>query len=46
MTLTVIELNAIADVLDVKFEQVFILPDGKEIKTGNEKEGGINIENN
>jgi hypothetical protein len=30
------ELKAIADALGVKFEQVFILLDGNEIKTGNE----------
>ena len=30
------ELNAIADVLCVKFVQAFILPDGEEIKIGNE----------
>ncbi|MDD2447447.1 MAG: helix-turn-helix transcriptional regulator [Tissierellia bacterium] len=30
------ELKSIADVLGVRFEQVFILPDGNEIKTGNE----------
>ena len=35
-TITLEELKAIADVMDVKFEQAFILPDGKEIKTGNE----------
>jgi transcriptional regulator with XRE-family HTH domain len=35
-TITLEELKTIADVLDVKFEQTFILPDGKEIKTGNE----------
>ena len=35
-TVTLDELKAIADVLGVKFEQVFILPDGNEIKTGNE----------
>jgi len=35
-TITLDELKAIADALDIKFEQVFILPDGKEIKTGNE----------
>ena len=35
-TVTVDELKAIADVLDIKFEQAFILPDGNEIKTGNE----------
>lgn len=35
-TITLEELKTIADVLDVKFEQTFILPDGKEIKTGSE----------
>ena len=35
-TITLEELKAIADVLDVKFEQAFILPDGKEIKVGSE----------
>ncbi len=35
-TITLEELKAIADVMDVKFEQVFILPDGNEIKAGNE----------
>jgi transcriptional regulator with XRE-family HTH domain len=35
-TVTLDELKAIADVMNVKFEQTFILPDGKEIKTGNE----------
>ena len=34
-TITLDELKAIADVLDIKFEQAFILPDGNEIKTGN-----------
>lgn len=34
-TVTLDELKAITDVLDIKFEQVFILPDGSEIKTGN-----------
>jgi len=29
-------LKTIADVLDIKFEQTFILPDGNEIKTGND----------
>lgn len=33
--LTAVELKAIADVLGVKFEQAFILPDGDEIKTSN-----------
>lgn len=36
-TVTLDELKAIADVLGVKFEQAFILPDGNEIKTGNEE---------
>ena len=35
-TVTLDELKAIADVLDIKFEQTFILPDGNEIKTGND----------
>lgn len=35
-TITLEELKAIADAMDVRFEQVFILPDGNEIKTGNE----------
>lgn len=35
-TITLEELKTIADVMDVKFEQAFILPDGNEIKTGNE----------
>ncbi|MEG0249391.1 MAG: helix-turn-helix transcriptional regulator [Peptostreptococcus sp.] len=35
-TVTLDELKAIADALDIKFEQVFTLPDGNEIKTGNE----------
>ena len=35
-TVTLEELKAIADVLDIKFEQAFILPDGNEIKSGNE----------
>lgn len=34
-TVTLDELKAIADVMDVKFEQAFILPNGDEIKTGN-----------
>ncbi|MGC6552225.1 helix-turn-helix domain-containing protein [Streptococcus sp. VTCC 12905] len=34
--ITLDESKAIADVLGVKFEQSFILPDGNEIKTGNE----------
>jgi len=35
-TVTLDELKAVADVLGVKFVQAFILPDGDEIKTGNE----------
>lgn len=35
-TITLEELKGIADVLDVKFEQAFILPDGNQIKIGNE----------
>ena len=35
-TITLEELKAIADVMDVKFEQSVILSDGKEIKTGSE----------
>jgi len=35
-TITLEELKTIADVMDVKFEQAFILPDGNEIKTGSE----------
>jgi len=35
-TITFEELKTIADVMDVKFEQAFILADGKEIKTGSE----------
>lgn len=35
-TVTLDELRAIANVMDIKFEQAFILPDGNEIKTGNE----------
>lgn len=35
-TVTLDELKAIADVLGVKFVQVFILPDGDEIKISNE----------
>lgn len=34
-TINLEELNAIADVMDVKFQQAFILPDGNKIKTGN-----------
>jgi transcriptional regulator with XRE-family HTH domain len=33
---TLDDLKAIADVLGVKFVQAFILPDGDEIKIGNE----------
>ena len=35
-TVTLDELKAIADVLGVRFEQEFVLPDGEEIKIGNE----------
>ena len=35
-TVTLDELKAIADVLGVKFEQAFILPEGNEIKISNE----------
>lgn len=35
-TITLEELKAIAEVMDVKFEQAFILPDGNKIKAGNE----------
>ena len=35
-TITLEELKDIADVMNVKFEQTFILPDGNQIKTGNE----------
>jgi transcriptional regulator with XRE-family HTH domain len=35
-TVTLDELKAIADALDIKFEQAFILPDGNEIKISNE----------
>jgi len=35
-TVTLDELKAIANVLGVKFVQVFILPDGDEIKISNE----------
>lgn len=35
-TITLEELKVIADVMDVKFEQAFILADGNEIKTGSE----------
>lgn len=35
-TVTLDELKAIADVMGVKFEQTFVLPDGKKIKAGSE----------
>lgn len=35
-TITLEELKTIAEVMDVKFEQAFIVPDGNEIKIGNE----------
>jgi transcriptional regulator with XRE-family HTH domain len=35
-TVTLEELKAIADVMGVKFEQTFILPDGQKIKAGSE----------
>ena len=35
-TITLEELKAFAEVMDVEFEQTFILPDGNEIKAGNE----------
>lgn len=35
-TITLEELKAIADVMNVKFEQTFVLPDGKIIKAGSE----------
>ena len=35
-TVTLDELKAIANALDIKFEQAFILPDGNEIKIDNE----------
>ena len=35
-TVTLDELKAIANALDIRFEQVFILHDGNKIKTGNE----------
>ena len=35
-TIILEELKNIADVMEVKFEQAFILPDGNEIKSGNE----------
>ena len=34
-TVSLDELITIADVLGIRFEQAFILPDGSEIKTGN-----------
>ena len=34
-TVTLDELKAIAVILEIKFEQAFILTDGNEIKTGN-----------
>ncbi len=34
-TVTLVELKAIANVLDIKFVQEFILPDGNEIKIVN-----------
>ncbi len=36
-TVSLDELKAIADALGVRFGQVFILPDGNEIRTGNEE---------
>ncbi len=36
LTVSLEELKLIADVLDVTFEQSFILPDGECIKTSNE----------
>jgi lincosamide nucleotidyltransferase A/C/D/E len=44
-TVSLDELKDIADVLGVKFEQRFILPDGDEIKTGNSEEA-ITLDNN
>jgi transcriptional regulator with XRE-family HTH domain len=35
-TVTLDELKAIADVLEVRFVQAFVLPDGNVIKIGNE----------
>jgi len=35
-TITLEELKAIADVMGVKFEQTFVLPDGKKIKAGSD----------
>jgi len=35
-TITLDELITIANVLGIRFEQVFVLPDGSKIKTGNE----------
>jgi transcriptional regulator with XRE-family HTH domain len=34
-TITLEELKTIAEVMDIIFEQAFILPGGKKIKTGN-----------
>ena len=34
-TVTLDELKQIADVMEIIFEQSFILPDGEQIKTGN-----------
>ena len=43
-TITLEELKNIADVMEVKFEQAFILPDGNEIKSGNEYvNAGLNL---
>lgn len=36
-TVTLKELITIADVLDIAYEQAFILPDGMIIKTGNKR---------
>lgn len=36
-TVSLDELEAVADVIGVKFVQAFILPDGDEIKTSNEE---------
>jgi len=35
-TITLDELITIANVLGIRFEQVFVLPDGSKIKTGND----------
>ena len=35
-TVSLDEMKQIADVMDVTFEQSFILPDGEQIKTSNE----------